>query len=88
MGVPADRGPPGIVVRFDREPLQEAKPSRDFRITDSHGIGQGGLHAKGQANIAAIRTLKRIEAENREATDAEKAILARYAGWGATSERL
>ena len=33
-------------------------------------------------NIAAIKTLKTIEAERRRATAAEKKILARYVGWG------
>ncbi len=32
--------------------------------------------------MAAIRTLKAIEAENRRATPAEQALLARYVGWG------
>src|SRR5208282_3882534 len=48
-----------------------------------HGIGQGGLHEKAQGNIAAIRLLKTLEAENRDATNDEKAVLARYVGWGA-----
>ena len=30
-----------------------------------------------------MRTLKKLEGENRDATDDEKAVLARYAGWGA-----
>ena len=59
-----------------------SKPSRDFRITDAHRIGQGGAHEKARDNIAAIRLLKRLEAENRDATDEEKAVLARYVGWG------
>ena len=69
---------------IDDEP--ERIPTRDFRIKDHHQIGSGGLHAKARANIAAIRTLKNLEDENREATDEEKAILARYSGWGAMSQ--
>lgn len=65
------------------EPELERQPSRDFRITEAHGVGAGGLHEKAKANIAAVRLVKTLEAENREATDAEKAILVRYAGWGA-----
>ena len=67
-------------VILDIEP--EPKPSRDFRITEAHRIGQGGLHEKARDNIAAIRLLKSLEAENHDATDDEKAILARYVGWG------
>jgi N12 class adenine-specific DNA methylase len=81
VGVPADRGPQARIHGFEPEP--EERPSRDFRITDAHRIGQGGLHEKARDNIAAIRTLKAIEAENRDATDEEKTILARYVGWGA-----
>jgi adenine-specific DNA methylase len=43
------------------------------------------LREKAHDNLAAIRTLKKLEGENRDATDEEKAILARYAGWGAMS---
>ena len=42
----------------------------------------GGAHEKVKANIAAIRLLKRLESENRDATDDEKAVLAKYVGWG------
>ncbi len=65
---------------FDIEP--EEKSSRDFRITVAHRIGQGGLREKGNDNIAAIRLLKVLEVENRQATLDELAILARYVGWG------
>ncbi len=82
MGVAADRGPPLKRALFDLEPASEEKPSRDFQITDAHRIGQGSLHEKAKDNIAAIRTLKTLESENRDATDAEKAVLARYVGWG------
>ncbi len=64
-------------------PEPETQPSRDFRITEAHGVGTGGLHEKAKANIAAIRLVKTLEAEDRDATDEEKAILVRYAGWGA-----
>jgi N12 class adenine-specific DNA methylase len=85
VGVLADRGPPLAPALLDPDPAPQEKPSRDFRISESHRIGQGGLHQKARDNIAAIRTLKSLEAENRDATDAEKSILARYVGWGAMS---
>src|SRR5579875_2007417 len=65
------------------DPEAEREPSRDFRIKPEHGIGTGSLRQKAQANIEAIRLLKTLEAEGREATDEEKAVLVRYAGWGA-----
>jgi hypothetical protein len=66
---------------FDIGP--EVKPSRDFRITGAHRIGQGSLQEKARDNIVAIRLLKTLEADDREATDDEKSVLARYVGWGA-----
>jgi hypothetical protein len=60
-------------------------PPRDFRITEAHRIGQGGLKEKARDNIAAIRTLRLIEDEGREPREAEKVALARYSGWGALS---
>jgi len=86
MGVPVGRGLPSEGPAALREIEPEAEPpppSRDFRIEDAHRIGEGGLKEKARDNIAAIRALKRIEFGNREATEAEKALLVRYVGWGA-----
>src|ERR1039457_3228774 len=70
----------------DIEPEPEARPPpRDFRINEAHRIGQGGLKEKARDNIAAIRTLRLIEDESREASEPEKPVLARYSGWGALS---
>lgn len=46
------------------------------------GLGKGGEVQKFIDNLAAIRTLKAIEADNRRATPEEQAALARYVGWG------
>jgi N12 class adenine-specific DNA methylase len=64
----------------------ERQPSRDLRITEAHGIGSGGLHEKATANIEAIKLLQTLEAEERDATEAEKAVLVRYSGWGALAQ--
>ncbi|MBR6300999.1 MAG: class I SAM-dependent methyltransferase, partial [Clostridia bacterium] len=53
----------------------------NFHITDDH-LGEGGQKAKYAYNVAAIRTLKTIEAENRGATAEEQEVLSRYVGWG------
>lgn len=68
------------------EPESERQPSRDFRITAAHGVGTGGLHRKALDNIEAIKLLKILETEDREATDEEKAVLVKYAGWGALAQ--
>jgi N12 class adenine-specific DNA methylase len=80
-GVGADRSDSSAAKVFDIEP--EERPSRDFRISGTHRIGHGSLHEKARDNIAAIRLLKTLETEDREATEDEKAVLALYAGWGA-----
>jgi len=41
-----------------------------------------GAKAKANANLAAIRLLKRLEAEKRNPTPDEKSVLAKYVGWG------
>jgi N12 class adenine-specific DNA methylase len=64
----------------------EQRPSRDFRIRPEHNVGAGGLQEKARANLAALRLLKTLEEENREAADEEKAILVRYSGWGALAQ--
>ena len=81
MGTAAGPGPPAIILGGEVD--EPPPPSRDFRITPEHRIGEGSLREKAFANLAAIRTLKGLERENRQATGAEKAILARYSGWGA-----
>jgi len=83
VGIALERGPPLATIVRNLEPETEKAPSRNSRITSAHRIGQGSLREKALANIEAIRTLKRIEADNRDATQAEQAVLARYTGWGA-----
>ena len=62
---------------------KEAEPykAQNFRITDDH-LGEGGAKTKYAFNIAAIQTLKRIEAEGRQATLQEQETLSKYVGWG------
>ena len=67
---------------IESEPHAAPETPRNFRITDDH-LGEGGAKAKFRANMDAITTLKRIEAEGRTATAEEQEILSRYVGWGA-----
>ena len=80
--LPDEEDQPQLVVRSS-DPRPAPTLARDLRITSAHGIGEGSLKQKAQANLAAIRTLKTIEAENRPATPEEKAALVKYTGWGA-----
>ncbi|RUQ19842.1 hypothetical protein [Kocuria sp. HSID16901] len=47
-------------------------------------LAPSGTQARFQANLAAIQTLRRIEAEDRAATTEERQELARWGSWGAT----
>jgi N12 class adenine-specific DNA methylase len=80
---PSDIGSADIGSADIPEETAPAAPPRDFRIAEEHRIGQGGLTHKARDNLAAIRTLRLVEDESREATQAEKIVLARYSGWGA-----
>ena len=64
------------------EPVQsEPETAGNFHITDDN-LGVGGAKTKFKDNIAAITTLKQIEAEDRAAAREEQEILSRYVGWG------
>lgn len=64
-----------------------APADRDFVIDGEVGdLAPRGNVAKYRANLAAIRLLRKLESENRNATPDEKSILARYAGWGWAGE--
>ena len=56
-------------------------PAVNFHITDDT-LGCGSVRQKFQANLAAIRLLKELEAENRNATPADQEVLSKYVGWG------
>lgn len=63
-------------------PEPEPPTPHNFRITDDH-LGESGAKARFRANMDAVTTLKRIEAEERVATTDEQETLSRYTGWGA-----
>lgn len=74
---PAEIKLKSIVLDFTQPRIEK----HSFRITDDK-LGHGGTKTKYSFNIAAIRTLQAIEAENRTATAEEQEILSRYVGWG------
>ncbi len=60
---------------------------RHFTITDEIDREAGFCpKARFEENVNAIRVLKSIEAEGREATPEEKAVLVRYNGWGGLAQ--
>ena len=63
------------------QPVQPKQEPMNFRITDDD-LGAGGPKTKYKANVEAIRLLKTLDAEQRQATAEEQEILSRYVGWG------
>ncbi|MDY4507656.1 MAG: SNF2-related protein [Candidatus Faecousia sp.] len=88
---PAAPIPPQPKPKKERITFEQLYPEipRDqrtnFRITDPE-LGYGTASEKYAANVAAIRTLKRIEDEGRLATPVEQEILSRYVGWGGLAD--
>ena len=75
--------------RNDAEPEKAAEIDKsnavNFHITDDT-LGIGGAKEKFKRNIEAIRTLEKIEGENRIATPEEQKILSQYVGWGGLAD--
>ncbi|AHF95013.1 hypothetical protein OPIT5_00320 (plasmid) [Opitutaceae bacterium TAV5] len=81
------------VSRNSEKVIQEEAPGavlsqeeRDFHYEEHETVTPAGKKTRIRANIEAIRTMKKLEAEDRLATDAEKSILAKFNGWGGTKE--
>lgn len=70
----------GMSVQDYRKWRQLNSPS-NFTITDPN-LGAGGQKTKCASNIAAIKLLKQLETENRNATAEEQETLSKYVGWG------
>lgn len=61
-----------------------AKSLTDHRIEPGALTRQGGWKTAAKNNLDAIELFKKIRSENRNATPEEQAVLARFAGWGAS----
>lgn len=58
----------------------------NHRIKPEDELFPSGEVSKTRANIAAIKLLKKLEAEDRDATPEEQKKLAQYVGWGGLSQ--
>jgi N12 class adenine-specific DNA methylase len=63
-----------------REP--ERLNGNNYRIRLEDALGEGSLKQKCRDNFTAIELLRKLDSENRAATDEEKSILVKYVGWG------
>ena len=75
----------GLPYEIGIQKLHIGPGRNNFHIMDDD-LGTGGQKTKYQNNLAAIRTLKQIEAEDRLATREEQEVLSRYVGWGGLSQ--
>ncbi len=84
-----------VVEKLHFEEPEKAEPEKavqidkskaaNFRITDD-ALGIGSAKEKFRRNVEAIRTLEKIESENRIATPEEQKILSQYVGWGGLAD--
>lgn len=79
---------PAVAGIDEAESKIAQRASSNYRITDADQIGVGGPKQKVRANLDAIRILRQIEDEARDATPAEKAQLVKYVGWGAFAQDM
>lgn len=68
--------------KVDAKPSET--PGHNYTVTKD-SLGDGGVKTKYKNNVEAIKLLKQLEAEGRQATPAEQEILANYVGWGGLS---
>lgn len=81
--------PPAFTLPRKKERLEAAAPLSaggvNYRITDD-ALGAAPPSQRYANNVAAIRLLKQVEAENRLATAEEQEVLSRYVGWGGLAD--
>ena len=81
--------PPAFTLPRKKERLEADAPlsagGANYRITDD-ALGAAPPSQRYANNVAAIRLLKQLEAENRPATVEEQEALAKYVGWGGLAD--
>ncbi len=74
-----------VIEKLKDEKATTSPPHENFHITDDN-LGVGGVKMKYQANINAIKLLKELESDNRQATPEQQEVLSRYVGWGGLAD--
>lgn len=73
-----------IVIDLTAQQSTEKPKGSNFVIGESLNL-PSGEKARFQANVEAIRLIKKLEDEGRNATAAEQEVLSKYVGWGGLS---
>lgn len=76
---PVVNSPEKITVPEIKEPKSGVPVTYHY---SPENVAAGGAKSKFHSNVEAIKTLRKIEAENRFATPEEQAVMAKYVGWG------
>lgn len=77
-----DTGNAGKRSLSERQRPTEGSPDRNFSIGPNTILAEGGAVTRLRNNLSAIDLLRTLEKDGRNATPAEKAVLAKYVGWG------
>ncbi|MBQ7266165.1 MAG: nucleotidyltransferase domain-containing protein [Firmicutes bacterium] len=72
-------------VHKSTEVTNSAEKLTNFTFTEEN-MNVGSPKEQFQANIDAIKMLKKLESENAQATQEQQAVLAKYMGWGGLSD--
>lgn len=67
------------------QPSEKEKTLSNYTLSTDDYSDLGGEKSRYRHNVKAIKTLKAIESENRNATPDEQKVLAKYVGWGGLS---
>ena len=80
-----ERGTDGSSEGDSAEGVHSA-PAGNYRITDDDFTAPKSTEIRFQNNLAAIKTLRALEASGQAPTPEQKDLLARYSGWGGMAE--
>jgi N12 class adenine-specific DNA methylase len=88
---PVDRaestqGPSAVSGAGDTGDAREVMSRPVWRPSSQQQMAPSGTLSRVRANLAALRTLRALEAAGRPATSGEQAVLARWSGWGAVPQ--
>src|SRR5919108_307879 len=78
---------PAVATLYPCRPTARDDPQTETTMPDLTAVASGA-RAQAQDLLAAIRTLQRIERDQRPATAAERCLLARFPGFGPVALRL
>lgn len=78
--------PARVGGRRARGVAAQAPATQNFRPESQADLARATPEEKLADNLAALRLLRRLQAEDRQASPDEQRVLARWAGWGALSK--